>query len=195
MLAACSSLPRANSFEASNFKQKARIIDGFNVDTVTNAPLDIIISVRLKAPREDVWELVSDHDRLPEWVPNMTESKLLDEISTNRDFPIIATRQCILRAGIKMTVVDDIVFETDFAYGYSINRERSKGPKPVKDHLGIFTAEALANGDTLLTWRQFWKKGIMGQVAAPYMRRRFMEPAIDNLISEFGGERVSITQN
>lgn len=191
---ACASVPQPQSSLTSQFQESDRVIAGFDVDAVTDAPLDIIIAVKLDAPRDDVWALVGDHFRVKEWVPHMSESRLLEEVSTNREFPIVATRQCVLHAtGLTMTVVDDIVFENDFAYGYSINRQRSKGPKPVRDHLGVFTAEETSDGGTLLTWRQYWRKGITGQVAAPYMRRRFMEPAINNLIALFGGERVDIS--
>lgn len=61
---------------------------------------------------------------------------------------------------------------------------------PMSRHLGIFTVEPTAEGHTVLTWRQYWRKGFMGRVAAPHMKRKYMVPALEGLVARWGGERI-----
>ncbi len=190
---ACTNIPQPTSTAVSQYSPQSRIIEGFDVSTVTDAPLDIMIIVRLDASPEDVWDLVGDHNRLNDWFPKIASSYILeDEPSTNRDFEFLFTRQCEFDGDI---LTEDIPFDNGVnAYAYSINADRTNVMVPMSDHLGMFVVEPYGEAGSLLTWRQYWKKGFMGQFAAPYMRGKYMEPAIDSLIERFGGERVSLTE-
>lgn len=173
----------------SKYPADARVIAGFNVDTVSKAPLDILIQARLEAPAGKVWALIGDHKRLPEWFKSVGRVDILPERSNNRSFPIVLTRQCAFE---DKTLTEDIAFidPEQMAYAYSVNKERSTAMMPMENHVGVFTVEPLGPNESLLSWRQYWDKGLMGLVAAPMMKSKYMDPAVQALIARFGGELV-----
>jgi hypothetical protein len=173
----------------SAYPVDARIIAGFNIDTVTKAPLDILMQVHVKAPADKVWALVGDHKRLPEWHKAIAHVDVLKDKSSNRSFPVALTRVCTLD---DKTLTEDIAFQDakQMTYVYAINKDKSNVMVPMENHAGVFTVEALGPNDSLVSWRQFWDKGVMGLVAAPMMKAKYMDPAMQALIDTFGGEAV-----
>ena len=68
-VSSCASVPQPTSVAVSQYAPDSRVIEGFDVNTVTDAPLDIMIVLQLDAPPKEVWDLVGDHTRLNEWFP------------------------------------------------------------------------------------------------------------------------------
>lgn len=182
---------RAEQSVKSKHAPQTRTFAGYQIDQATKAPLDILLAARLKAPAETVWALVGDHKRLGEWLRSISRVEILPETSKNRRFAIIATRQCTFDEKI---LTEDIPLydAAGMVYAYSINKERSNIFMPLNNHLGVFSVERLANGSSLLSWRQFWDKELLGYVAAPMMKAKYMDTAMDGLIERFGGELVSV---
>ncbi|WP_299138402.1 SRPBCC family protein [uncultured Tateyamaria sp.] len=175
----------------SRFPHDQRTIGNFRVDTVTSAALDQTFALQLDAAPSSVWELVGSHTRLNEWFPGIARAYVLEPTSTNRSFAPLFTRQCEFEGDL---LTEDIPYDNGRdAYAYSINKDRSNVLVPISDHLGVFTVEPVQGGKSLLVWRQYWRKGLMGQVGVPRLVNRYMKPGLQNLVDRYGGGFVAVS--
>lgn len=173
------------------FPHEERTLCNFRVDTVTSAALDQTFALQLNASPTSVWDLAGSHTRLNEWFPGIASAYVLEPTSTNRSFTPLFTRQCEFEGDL---LTEDIPYDNGRdAYAYSINKDRSNVLVPISDHLGVFTVEPVQGGKSLLVWRQYWRKELMGQIGVPRLVNRYMKPGLQNLVDRYGGGFVAVS--
>lgn len=162
----------------------SRFINGIDIDKLTVAPLQGAKSVCLSAPPEAVFAVVSDHARLNELVPGLGSVKVIAplEEATNGEGTV---RYCDF--GNNMVNEEKVVlWNPPLAYGYS---SKENGPFGFRGHLGLVTCEPDGQGNTILTWRQYFQHD---DVAAMQDRiENSLGGIVQNLINRFGGEKLA----
>lgn len=83
----------------------------------TNAPQRFLVSARLDAPREQVWNYVSDHDNLVEYSGGVLTGVEVDRTGANGTNGVGARRTCSV--GEDRFVEEVLVFEPLEAFAYS----------------------------------------------------------------------------
>ena len=161
------------------------VVDGFDIEGWTNAPLRLQHAIRLAAPRTDVFALIADHGRIPEWFPMVAQ---VDVCNQHADAPggIGAIRYCTLTNGVVMA-------ETILACNapqllcYAIHEDNVFG---LRNHLGVITLEVTnahaADDHTILTWQHYFNHTNPGAMVAKLDAN--LRVGLQNLMDHFGGE-------
>ncbi len=152
------------------------------VSDYTSARLQYSIELKLDANPDKVWELISDHEALPTYLPAIKKVKVIQE-GTSTPNGVGAVRSCNLMGN---DLVENIrIFEPGKLFGYSV----VKGGMPgVADHLGLIRLAPTGDG-TKLVWEQYFSsEGDPAPVVA--MITPLMVMAGNGLIEKFGGAIV-----
>ena len=95
-----------------------RILGTVNVDDVTQAPLQVTRSLRVKATREKVFEFIADHSGWTSWFPILADVEV-DNSAAQTPGGSGAVRTCTLVNGARFA--ENIVgYEAPAGFGYAI---------------------------------------------------------------------------
>ncbi|MBL0312121.1 MAG: SRPBCC family protein [Holophagaceae bacterium] len=171
-------------------------------DTVTNThqtkirplpvgPLQIELRFRLRIPPAEAFDLVAN--RLPEWFGAIHSIKWDHSRSATGPGQTGACSERVCDFGGKALREEIVAFEPGRSYSYRADMARSEMKMPLSDHLGSFVIEQ-AEGGSVVTWKQYFRaRWYMPAFMLRWqMRDRMMRPAINGLISKYGGEWLTI---
>jgi hypothetical protein len=151
-----------------------------NADRFTTAPLRHLIRLELHAALSDVWTLVGDHERLPEYSAGIERVDLTPEREA---------RICRFRAmpgdTEGMTLREVIRWESPHE-GYATSAAAGN-PFGLENDLSIVTLDQ-EKGRTVFTWRQYYDHPDLA-----FMRANFDDGLADiakNLVARFGGRML-----
>ncbi|BFM18527.1 hypothetical protein R50073_47100 [Maricurvus nonylphenolicus] len=195
LLTACSINPQEGSAKqyTSGYDRSTGFVNEFDIASVTVAPEQIVVMFRVNASPGRAFELVSELDQISTWFtdiknPSVDNTKSLngpDALGTH------SVRSCSLEGDL---LVEEIVYydKEKRAYAYAINQELSTVSFPITSPVSLFTVEPDGQGGSLVTWRHHFNKKF--HIAAPVlnlvMKKTILEPAVENLFLQYGGEWV-----
>ena len=180
-------LPLAGQSGAPKLAVSERRIGDFRVDSVTSGRLQIEVKFALRGPQEKAFELVLKD--LGSWfkeIGNISWNHERSDKGPNALGPK-STRVCEFG---KDTLYEEIAFyDPPHAYAYRIDMVRSTAKFPLKDHLGVFIVERGSGGESLITWRQYFKKkfGPAAPMINFMLERQLMRKNLKTLIKQYGG--------
>ncbi len=158
-------------------------------DAARSSPLRNRLQVRLAAPNSEVWELVGDLRRFPEY------SKGLDKVDAQVD----ATGTCTgyvcyfkpIEEGAEGMIHHERMSRHDPPHGWASIADE-ENPFGLSKSLTLVTVEP-SNTETLLTWEQYY------EAQDTEMARAVFDDALadigQNLVRRFGGEIVERSAN
>ena len=168
-------------------QQAQRLIRGFDVDSVTNAPLQLVQYAQLDASHESVFETVSDHASLHKFTRTIQHIDIDNSNTAVRQGCDIGTlRYC--HTPLRMTIQETIVcWQPPLMYGYQIKNFQ----KVLPDHLGLVLTEPMGDSKTLLTWRTYFNGRMVGGYFARATLGLILPDLVNNLVAHFGGRVMS----
>jgi len=176
-----------NSSAVDSSLVKERKIGSFNVDSVTNAPLQIEVSLKLNISQEAAFKLVFND--LESWFKEIQGVKWDNSNSTDGlDKPGLNSFRACGFGGKKL--YENIVFyEYPNAYGYVVDMKKSTASFPVKDPLGVFLVESKGSNECILTWRQYFNKKLhpAALIINFMVKNVLMKKNLKTLINKYGG--------
>ncbi|HYH08715.1 MAG TPA: SRPBCC family protein [Thermoanaerobaculia bacterium] len=151
-----------------------------NPSTLTTAPLRHRIRLELHAPVAEVWSLVGDHERLPEYSEGIERVTIVEDDEGR-------ARVCHFRPqdGVSMSIRERIRWEAPNT-GYATTSEPGNDFGLTNDAT-IVTLEPTPAG-TSFTWAQHYDHPDL-----PFMRAGFHQGLLDiarRLLARFGGRMV-----
>jgi len=188
-LIACSSVTIHEEFEDelnSAFPITQRVVGGFDTTPLTLAPLRSLVIARVNLPREEAFQLMLTG--IHEWFPGVEEFEW-----TKMDNGRIVAGSVRVGNYKGSTMVEPIRFLRDgHFYVYQMDLHATTKFIPIREHMGIFTVESLSADKSLIVWRQYFDNTIpfTGKLIAWVMENQTAEPAFDQLVQVFGGERI-----
>ena len=138
-----------------------------NIRKFTDAPKQMVISKWIKAPLQDVWEVVSDHEGMTQWIPMIKQVDLV-EANAAGEWGEGCERHC--KFGTDLLKEKIVHWDPPFGYAYMIGDMHL-----VKNHLGHFKLEE-TNGGTLVTWTQYFYPN--GNAIKRWMAKNIMLPSV-----------------
>lgn len=151
----------------------------------TTAPLRVSKQMRLDASPQEIFDYISKTDTLPQWMPG------LESLNYNHEQSIAVGEldqgsQRTMMFGEQSEIEEIIYVDRPNLIAYQILEG-----VPVKNHLAIMTIEEHEEV-SYLTWSQYFdiQRTSVGGWLMPFMVRRFVKDAQDNLIKHFGGAAV-----
>lgn len=155
------------------------------------APLQIELRFMLRVPAHEAFDLVTN--RLPEWFGAIHSTKWDHTRSTAGPDHPGACSERVCDFGGKALREEIVSYTEGRSYTYRADMERSEMKMPLTDHLGSFEIEQVKGG-SVVTWRQYFQaRWYMPTFMLRWqMRDRMMRPAVDGLITKFGGEWLSV---
>lgn len=157
----------------------SRTFGSLNVDDVTTAPLRVAKTVQLRASREEIFEFISQHERLNEWFP-IVASVTIDNSQAEHDGGNGTVRDCTLVNGV---VLHERIYgyEAPSQYAYAV---ADGNPMGVEGHLAIFQLEENGNGSTTLNHYQYFNTPALEETVA--MVNEALDAGIQNLTERYG---------
>lgn len=200
LLSACAMNPMEGSGQqyTSQYDRASHVVNGFDVRTVTQAPEQIVLMFRVNVQPKEAFQLVADIEKLSTWFTDI-KNPAIDNTYSDRGpdkMGVNSVRSCSLDGE---TLVEDIVHydEHKMSYAYAIDMDKSTLSFPMENQVSMFTVESDQTGGSLITWRHYYDKKL--HVMAPVLNLMFeemiLEPAVENLFDQYGGEWVEPKQS
>lgn len=166
-----------------------RVIHGFDVDTITTAPLQLSQYAYLHAGHQAVFDVVSDHASLHKYTLSIKRIEVLN-INPDDDTVGVGTlRSCYTPAGL--TLRERIVcWQPGLMYGYVIDNF----PVILPNHLSLVLTEPTCNGHTLLTWQTYFAGRMIGGTFARTTLGIVLPDLVKNLVKHFSGHVLTKSQ-
>lgn len=178
--------PRSKPVHPSS--QKNRVVKGFKVDSVTDAPLQLIQHAFLKGSQKEVFDLVSDHEGMADL--SFTISKItLDESKSETPCGKGTKRFC--RTPVRFMLEEEIVcWQPPEMYGYKVlNCEMI-----IPAHLGLVVIEKLSDDTSLLIWRTYFRGRMVGGLFARTTLGVVLPDLVSNVAARFNGRLLSAAE-
>lgn len=148
------------------------------------------MSLRLQASPNELFEYLSDQQTLPEWMPGL-ESVAYDHSASSTPETLGEGSLRTMMFGDQAEVEKIVQFDPPNLIAYQILEG-----VPLRNHLAIMRIEESDDGRSDFTWYQYFdikRSSVFGWLM-PFMVKRFMNEAQENLMERFGGERVKLDQ-
>lgn len=187
---ACASLPLEGSAPryTSKHRHGDRVLDGFRIDEVTTAPLQIVVMGRFDVPPADMFDLTSR--RLPEWFTAIPSIAWDNSNASRPGLPSQGSLRSCELDGDRL-VERMAMWREGAAYAYAADMAQSTVPFPVEHHLGLFVVESDGGKGSLVTWRQYYdRKARPTALFVNTMMRGMMVDGFERLAAKYGGELV-----
>lgn len=139
----------------------------FDSKKYTNAPKQIEITRMVKAPIEEVWKVVADHQGMTEWMPMIKHVNLVKP-DVKGEWGEGCERHC--KFGNDLLQEKIAFWDPPYGYAYMISDMHL-----VKDHIAHVHLTEKFEG-TLVTWRQYFYPN--GNVAKKWMAKNVMLPLV-----------------
>jgi uncharacterized protein YndB with AHSA1/START domain len=120
---------------------------------LTDAPLHFTYTARLGATTEEVFDYISDTDKLSEWIPGAKKT-WSDDSNAERPKQVGSVRMIGASFG-KPTREVVKAYERPRMLAYSLTDKSTFGL--FTDHLGVMTCEPHPDGGTVVTWLAYAK--------------------------------------
>ncbi len=118
---------------------------------LTTRPLQTKAQGRVGAPPEEIFEFVTDAERIASWLPGVRRS-WSDDTKAERPMEVGAVR--MIDAGFGPPTEERVVlFERPRAYAYKASDASLKGL--FTDHTSVITVEPHPKGGSVVTWLAF----------------------------------------
>jgi hypothetical protein len=159
-----------------------------NIMQYTKAPLRIELKSRYRASPQALFNVISDHHAVANWIPLIRAVAM--EHKSSDQCGVGSIRHCSLRG---MGGIDETILWWNPPHGYAFRVEaKSKLMMPTRDHVSVMLIEPTADGGCELTWRHYfnWHGVFMRHMTAimfPMMMRR----ALANIGKELGEDNVA----
>ena len=163
-------------------------IEQQNVRKLTAAPLRALIRIRLEAPPAEVFEYISSANTLPKWMPGL-ESLSYDHSNSNSIGMLGKGSRRKMMFGDQAEIEEIVQFDRPSLVAYQIIEG-----VPLRNHLAVIIVEESGDGASYFTWYQYFdiKRSSVSGWFMPFMVRRFLNDAQENLIEKFGGVAVEL---
>ncbi len=171
----------------SDIEQKnTRVIRGFDIDSVTDAPLQLTEYAYLNADHKDVFAVVSDHASLHQFTLTISRVDVDNSLVQLPDEVGVGTmRYCHTPAGL--TLHESIVtWQPPVMYGYMIRNFQMILPH----HLGIILTEPTEKGKTLLSWNTYFDGRLIGGTFARITLGIILPDMVKNMAKHFDGQVI-----
>lgn len=171
----------------SAFTEEETVFYDIDTEQLTSSEQQLIVRAHILASPEVVFERMTDHERLQEWMPGVERLVSIDHTAS-------VTPGATNVGSVRTAVFFNDTVSEEFqgwvpgkAWAYSV--EDSPGG-PITDHLGLLTFEDDGAGGSYLTWRQYFEPlGLKGRLI-PFVMHRVMKRALKNIAAEYGGELI-----
>jgi uncharacterized protein YndB with AHSA1/START domain len=146
----------------------------------TKAPLRAEKVVTLNAPPEKVWALLSDHEKLPTYVPMISKVTVDNSHASTAD-GVGAVRTCSIG---DMAIEEEIrLFEPNRVLAYGL---RDGNPMGMSGHLGVMLLASNDTGGTTVRFQQYFNHPDVDMMATQV--NGGLDQGINGLVKIFGGE-------
>lgn len=155
----------------------------FSAKQHTKAPLRLELKSRFRASPQTLFDIVSDHHAVANWVPLMRAVAM--EHSSTGQCGVGSVRHCSLHG---MGGIDETILWWNPPHGYAFRVEaKSKLMMPTRDHISVMLIEPMPDGGSELTWRHYynWRGFFMRHMTA-IMFPMMMRSALANIRKELG---------
>lgn len=144
------------------------------------------MQVQLKAPPNEVFDYISSEQTLPEWMPGLVSLSYDHSNSVSTNALGEGSRREMM-FGEQVEIEEIVQFERPNLIAYQILEG-----VPVRNHLAVMTLEARGDGESTLTWYQYFDIQMASASGwlMPILIRRFLNQAEENLIEAFGGSPI-----
>ncbi|MEM6647689.1 MAG: SRPBCC family protein [Bacteroidota bacterium] len=173
---------------ASAFEDDARILDRYDLDTLTDSPQRTSVMIHFDHPPKEVFEyLLAEVDQYDDSIVEVTFDNSTSAEPGSRS--VGSARLCTFDNG-KVLVEPLLVYEPHRFYAYTVDPERSTFRLPIRDVLMFYSFEETAKG-TLVTVRAHYTaksriaSPIVGSVFNRTVRKTFARAA-----ERFGGTLI-----
>ena len=152
----------------------------------TTAPLRASVRIRLETSPDQVFEYLSSAKTLPEWMPGLA-SLTYDHSNAVSIGSLGKGSRREMMFGDQAEIEEIVQFDRPHLVAYQI----LKGV-PLRNHLAVMTVEESSDGGSTFTWDQYFdiKRSSVAGWVMPFMVRRFLNNATENLLNKFGGVAV-----
>jgi hypothetical protein len=158
-----------------NIDESNRVIHGFAIDSVSDAPLQLAQYALLYASQQDVFELVSDHEGMSQHTFSLAKVSF-DDSKAKSACGEGTKRFCSTPVGF--VIKEEIVcWQAPKIYGYAILNATTLLPQ----HLGLVQVEELDDHRTLLMWRTYFHGRMVGGLFA----RTALGVVLPDMVSNF----------
>ena len=145
----------------------------------TKAPLRAERTVTLNAPPEKVWALISDHEKLPTYLP-MIAKVTIDNSHASTANGVGAVRTCSIG---DMALEEEIrVWKPNRALAYGV---REGNPMGMSGHLGVMLLAPNETGGTTVRFKQNFNHSDVDMMATQVAGG--LQQGISGLLEIFGG--------
>lgn len=160
-------------------------ISEFSVKHHTRAPLRHEFKAEFNVPAQQLFDVVSDHHAVANWVPLMKAVSMEHRRSSSGECGVGSIRHCTLHGmgGIDETI---LWWEPPHGYAFRVNA-KSKMMMPTKDHVSVMLIESRPDGGSNLTWQHYfnWEGLVMRHMTA-IMFPMMMKKALSNIRNQLG---------
>jgi len=148
----------------------------------TKAPLRAEQSMSVNASPEMVWALVSDHQKVPMYLP-MIEKVTVDNSNASTENGVGAIKHCSIG---DMTWQEEILlWNPDLALAYGLP---DGNPMGMSGHLGLVLLAANETGGTTLCWQFYFNHPDVDAMVA--QTEGALQQGLSGLIKIFGGTQT-----
>jgi hypothetical protein len=170
----------------SEYPIQDRVVGDFDLTPLSQAPLRSLVIAKVKVPQQKAFRLMLSG--IHECYPDVEEL-----VWTETDNGRIVAGSVPTGAYKGSSIVEPIRYlQNGSFYVYQIALDATTKFIPIRNHLGVFTVEAISAEESLIVWRQYFDNSIplTGKLIAWIMQDRTAEPAFARLVEQFGGERI-----
>ena len=149
----------------------------------TKAPLRAEQSISVNASPEMVWALVSDHQKVPMYLP-MIEKVTVDNSNASTENGVGAIKHCSIG---DMTWQEEILlWNPDLALAYGMP---DGNPMGMSGHLGLVLLAANETGGTTLCWQFYFNHPDVDAMVS--QTEGALQQGLSGLIEIFGGAETA----
>lgn len=149
----------------------------------TQAPLRVERTISLNAGPEKVWALVSDHEKIPTYLP-LIEKVTVDNSNASTANGVGAVRICSLG---DMALKEEIrLWEPNRALAYALSEDNPMG---ITGHLGVVLMAPNKTGGTTVRWQFYFNHPDVDMMTT--QTQGALQQGISGLIEVFGGTEAT----
>ena len=180
-------LAAATYFTLNQCKTEATVsFEQMNEIMRTTAPLRASVQIHLETSPDMVFEYISSAKTLPEWMPGLASLAYDHSKAVSIGLLGQGSRREMM-FGDQSEIEEIVQFDRPHLIAYQILEG-----VPLRNHLAVMTVEESGDGGSTFTWNQYFDIKISSVVGwmMPFMVRRFLNNASENLLKQFGGVMV-----
>lgn len=157
----------------------------FNVHQYTKAPLRLELTADFRAAPQALFDIISDHNAVANWVPLMKGVFMEYSPSGGNECNVGSVRHCSLHG---MGGIDETILWWNPPQGYAFKVDaKSKMMMPTREHVSVMQIEPLTDGGSRLIWQHYFNwRGLFMRHMTSIMFPMMMRKALNNIHKELG---------